>query len=99
MNFNKSEKQKILIGPQFSYLVSATMYKGDGFSPYDVDPKLNVYDVLACAGYQLNLGRITFQTMLKYGFMNINNGLIKDIKPANQGKNMNNAMIEFNILF
>jgi hypothetical protein len=55
--------------------------------------------VLSCAGYQLNLGRITFQTMLKYGFMNINNGLIKDIKPANQGKNMNNAMIEFNILF
>ena len=66
---------------------------------YDSIPNLNKFDVLACVGYHYRMGHVSFQTMLKYGFMSINNGLLPGIKPTNTGKSMNNFMLELNLLF
>jgi hypothetical protein len=40
------------------------------------EPNLNKLDMLACVGYQVRLGHIAIQSLLKYGFININNGLL-----------------------
>ncbi|MCF8429255.1 MAG: hypothetical protein K9G64_03910 [Bacteroidia bacterium] len=55
--------------------------------------------MLACVGYHIRLGHVSFQTMLKYGFLNANDGLLPGIKPTNTGKSMNNFMFELNLLF
>ncbi len=98
-NLTKNEDHKIMVGPQFSYLLSSALYKNTFNLPESKPPKLIDYDVLACAGYHYRLGHIAIQTMLKYGFVNINNGLLPNITPANQGKSMHNLIFELNFLF
>jgi hypothetical protein len=99
INLSKDQNHKILFGPQFSYLLSASIYNGPAMVKYDSIPNLNKFDVLACVGYHYKMGHISFQTMIKYGFMSINNGLLPGIKPTNTGKSMNNFMLELNLLF
>jgi hypothetical protein len=99
INLTKDENHKILFGPQISYLLSSSIYKGPFLDRYDSIPNLNNFDVLACVGYHIRLGHVSFQTMLKYGFISINNGLLQGIKPTNTGKSMNNFLFELNFLF
>lgn len=98
-NLTKNEDHKIVVGPQFSYLLSSALYKNTFNLPESKPPKLIEYDILACGGYHYRLGHIAIQTMLKYGFVNINNGLLPNITPANQGKSMYNLIFEVNLLF
>ncbi len=99
INLTKDENHKILFGPQFSYLLTSSIYKGPFLDRYDSIPNLNKLDLLACVGYHIRLGHVSFQTMLKYGFMSINNGILQGIKPTNTGKSMNNFIFELNFLF
>lgn len=99
INLTKDENQKILFGPQFSYLLTSSIYKGPYLDRYDSIPNLNKFDVLACVGYHFRMGHVSLQTMLKYGFMSVNNGLLQGIKPTNTGKSMNNFIFELNFLF
>jgi hypothetical protein len=98
-NLSKDESQKVLVGPQLSYLLTGALYKYGSSLPIEGEPKIKNYDALACIGYQINAGHVAIQTMIKYGFLNINEGLIANVKPLNQGKNMNNFMFELNLLF
>ncbi|MES2380109.1 MAG: outer membrane beta-barrel protein [Bacteroidota bacterium] len=98
-NLTKNEDHKIILGPQFSYLLSSALYKNQFNLPESKPPKLVEYDILACGGYHYRLGHIAIQTMFKYGFVNINNGLLPNITPANQGKSMHNLIFEVNLLF
>lgn len=99
INITKDENHKVLFGPQFSYLLSSSIYNGPAMVNYDSIPNLNKFDVLACVGYHYRMGHVSLQTMIKYGFMSINNGLLQGIKPTNTGKSMNNFMLELNLLF
>jgi hypothetical protein len=99
INLTKDETHKILFGPQVSYLLTSSIYKGPFLDRYDSIPNLNKFDVLACVGYNYKMGHVSLQTMIKYGFMNINNGLLQGIKPTNTGKSMNNFLLELNFLF
>lgn len=98
-NLSKDESQKIVVGPQLSYLLTGALYKYGSSLPIEGEPKIKKYDLLGCLGYQINAGHVTIQTMLKYGFYNMNEGLLPDVKPLNRGKNMNNFMFELNLLF
>lgn len=98
-NLTKNEDHKIIAGPQFSYLLSSALYKNTYNLPEAKPPKLVDYDLMACAGYHYRIGHVAIQTMLKYGFVNINNGLLPNITPANQGKSMRNLVFEINFLF
>lgn len=101
INLTKDENHKILFGPQVSYLLTSSIYKGAFLDRYDSIPNIKKVDLLACVGYHFSLGHVSFQTMLKYGFMSINdkNGLLQGIKPTNTGKSMNNFIFEINFLF
>jgi len=99
VNLTKDENQKVLFGPQFSYLLSSSLYKGSSGLAYDNTPKVNLIDVLACVGYHHRLGHVSIQTVFKYGFLNANNGLLTEALPKNQGKNMNNLVFELNLVF
>jgi hypothetical protein len=99
INLTKDENHKILIGPQVSSLLSSTIYNGPSLVRYDTIPSINKIDLLACVGYHIRLGHVSFQTMLKYGFISTNDGLLPGIKPTNTGKSMNNFMFELNFLF
>jgi hypothetical protein len=99
INLTKDEKHKLLFGPQVSYLLTSSIYKGPFLDRYDSIPNLNKFDVLACVGYNYKMGHVSLQTMIKYGFMNINNGLLQGIKPSKTGKSMNNFLLELNFLF
>jgi hypothetical protein len=99
INLTKDEKHKLLLGPQFSYLLTSSIYKGSFLERYDSIPNLNKFDVLTCVGYNYKMGHVSIQTMIKYGFMNINNCLLQGIKPTNTGKSMNNFLLELNFLF
>jgi hypothetical protein len=99
VNVSKDQNNKILFGPQFSYLVTSAIYKGEASVAYNDEPNLNKLDMLACAGYQVRLGHIAIQSLLKYGFININNGLLPEVLPKSQGKNMNNFSFELNFIF
>lgn len=98
-NLSKNENNKLLIGPQFSYLITSAIYKGEASVPFDKEPNLFKYDLLSCVGYQVRLGQISIQSIFKYGFININNGLLPEALPKNQGKNMNNFAFEVNLIF
>ncbi len=50
-------------------------------------------------GAQFHTPFVGFQVVAKYGFMNINNGLLPNIKPANTGKDIHQFIIELNLLF
>ena len=99
INLTKDETHKILFGPQVSYLLTSSIYKGPFLDRYDSIPNLNKFDVLACVGYNYKMGHVSLQTMIKYGFMSINNGLLQGIKPTYTGKSMNNFLLELNFLF
>lgn len=99
VNLTKDENHKILFGPQVSYLLSSSIYNGPSLVSYDSIPSFKKLDLLACVGYHIRLGHISFQTMLKYGFISTNDGLLPGIKPTNTGKSMNNFMFELNFLF
>lgn len=98
-NLTKDENHKILIGPQFSYLLASSLYKSGSGLSYDKTPNINKFDVLACLGYHYRMGHVSIQTVCKYGFLNANNGLLPEAQPKNQGKNMNNLVFELNLVF
>lgn len=98
-NVSKDQNHKILIGPQFSYLINASLYKNKQNVSEPDPPKLIKHDVLGCLGYHYRLGHVAIQTTLKYGFVNINDGLLPNITPKNQGKSMHNLFFEINLLF
>ena len=101
INLTKDENHKILFGPQVSYLLTSSIYKGPFLDRYDSIPRIKKLDLLACVGYHIRLGHVSFQTMLKYGFISLNDvdGLLPGIKPTNSGKSMNNFIFELNFLF
>ena len=101
INLTKDENNKILFGPQVSYLLTSSIYKGPFLDRYDSIPRIKKLDLLACVGYHIRLGHVSFQTMLKYGFISLNDvdGLLPGIKPTNTGKSMNNFIFELNFLF
>ncbi len=99
VNVSKNQNNKILFGPQFSYLLTSAIYKGEASVAYNSEPNLNKFDILACAGYQVRLGHVAIQSLFKYGLININNGLLPEVSPKSQGKNMNNFSFELNFIF
>ncbi|MFZ4796684.1 MAG: outer membrane beta-barrel protein [Bacteroidia bacterium] len=99
VNLTKDENHKLLFGPQVSYLLSSSIYNGPSLVSYDSIPSFKKLDLLACVGYHIRLGHVSFQTMLKYGFISTNDGLLPGIKPTNTGKSMNNFIFELNFLF
>lgn len=99
VNLTKDQNQKVLVGPQFSYLLSSSLYKGTSNLAYNQEPSLVNHDILACAGYQIRLGHVSIQSVLKFGFVNINDGLLAEATPKNKGQNMNNILFEVNLLF
>jgi hypothetical protein len=99
VNLTKDQNQKVLVGPQFSYLLSSSLYKGTSNLAYNQEPSLVNHDILACAGYQIRLGHVSIQSVFKFGFVNINDGLLPEATPKNKGQNMNNILLEVNLLF
>jgi hypothetical protein len=98
-SINKSNNSHLLIGAQYSYILNPNIYIGRSALPDDVTPKLNPNDVMAVAGTQFYAGFVGFQLLAKYGLIDINNGLIENLKPTYKGGNINNFTFEINFLF
>ncbi len=89
----------ILFGVQYSYLLNSLLYKVDAQLAETQQPNLNKHDIFLIGGAQFYTPWVGFQLALKYGFLNVNNGLISTIPPANQGKMLRNLAFEFTFIF
>jgi hypothetical protein len=96
---NKDNSTIILTGLQYSRLLNAAVFRQKSIVPEGRTPRINKDDLLVAAGAQFHTPFVGFQLMLKYGLMNINQGLIDGLPPANKGLNLNNLIFEFNLLF
>jgi hypothetical protein len=96
---NEKRTSHLLLGAQYSYLFNPEIYIKPNKIAEANRPKLKDYDIMAVAGTQFYAGFVGFQLMAKYGFMNINNGLIPGLNPAFKNKDIHNVTIEINFLF
>lgn len=96
---NQSKKAHFLIGAQYSYLLSASIYVEPKQVAEDQKPRFKKHDILALAGTQFYSGFVGFQVIAKYGLVNINDGLITGLNPAFKNKDIHNFVLELNFLF
>lgn len=96
---NEQNTSNIIGGIQYSQQLGATLYLEQATLPESNSPKLTPYDVAVMAGMQFHTPFIGFQILAKYGFIDLNDGLLPNLKPANNGGSIHQAGIEVNLLF
>lgn len=96
---DEKNTKNILAGVQYSRILNSSLYLKDEYIPQNTAPKLNKNDLLGVVGAQFHTPFVGFQIVAKYGFIDINDGLLPDLKPANTGKDIHNVVLEFNLFF
>jgi hypothetical protein len=97
----KDKAHSISVGPYGSYLGLSSMFIGGKRKAHLNDLDLKPYDYGVALYYQMNGKLMSFQTGVKAGMNNINNGIkFVDINPAtgNNGT-INNLSFEIGMLF
>jgi hypothetical protein len=99
---NTQKSIHVLFGTQYSHLITSFLFvkkNSANIIPENNSPAITKNVWLGVVGMQFQTPFVGFQVLAKYGFTNLNDGLLPGIKPLNQGKNMNDIMMEVNILF
>jgi hypothetical protein len=96
---NASKKAHLVLGAQYSHLLSASIFVEPKQVAESQRPKLKKNDVLLVAGSQFYTGFVGFQFLIKYGLVDVNDGLITGLNPALKNKDIHNFAFEINFLF
>jgi hypothetical protein len=96
---NKDNSTIVFSGIQYSRLINSAIFRENSVVPEGITPRVNKNDFLVAAGTQFHTPFVGFQLMFKYGLLNVNEGLVPSLPPANKGLNLNNLIFEFNLLF
>lgn len=96
---NNAKKSHLVLGAQYSHLLSSSIFLVSKQVAESQNPKLKKHDVLLVTGTQFYTGFVGFQFLIKYGLININDGLIDGLNPALKNKDIHNFAFEINFLF
>lgn len=96
---NQKNTQNIVVGAQFSTILNSSIYLANALIAEPTSPSLNKNDLMLVLGSQFHTPFVGFQLVAKYGLININNGLLPNIKPPNSGKDIHQFVVEINFLF
>lgn len=97
--FNEKNTSNVLMGLQYGYLLNAVLYRKDALAAEGGTPALNKHDIMLVAGGQFHTPFVGFQLALKYGLLDANKGLLPNVGPVNQGKNLRHLAFEFCFIF
>ena len=99
--FDKTKNDFVVVGLQYSYLVSSAFYISTNALPEPTSPSFNKNDCSAILGFQFNTPFVGFQVLGKYGLLNLNQNQPwpSAAQPANNEGYINNFSLEFNLLF
>lgn len=97
--FGEKNRSNILAGVQYSRILNSSLYVSGASLPENSSPALKKNDLLGVVGGQFHTPYVGFQLVAKYGFIDINNGLLPGINPPNTGKDIHNFIVEVNLLF
>jgi hypothetical protein len=99
MGFDEKNQKNILAGVQYSRILNSSLYVSGASLPENTSPALKKDDVMGVLGAQFHTPYVGFQLVAKYGFIDINNGLLPGLNPPNTGKDIHNFIVELNLLF
>lgn len=94
---NTNNTVNIAFGAAYARLLSAAQFAVGG--SVSEKPAINPNDFILMGGAQFHTSYFGIQVMLKYGLLNANRGLVPDMRPLNQGKNLNHVSVDVNFLF
>ena len=94
---NTNNTVNMALGASYSRLLSAAQFAVGG--SISEKPAINPNDFMLMAGAQFHTPFLGIQVMLKYGLLNANRGLVPNMRPLNQGKNLNHITFDVNFLF
>ncbi|MCC7532525.1 MAG: PorT family protein [Bacteroidia bacterium] len=98
-SLNNKNTSNLVLGLQYSQLMNATIKINPQILPDSQVPKFKKEDVAVAGGLQFYGGIFGFQCMIKYGLLNINDGLIPNLKPLFKNKDIHNFALDINFLF
>jgi hypothetical protein len=96
---DEKNTKNIIAGVQYSRMLNSSLYIKDELIPQNTSPKLKKNDLMGVVGAQFHTPFVGFQIVAKYGFIDLNDGLLPDLKPANTGKDIHNVVLEINLFF
>jgi len=97
----KKNEHLVFMGPQATYIATSDLYVNpDNVSKYK-NLDLKPFDVMAVAGYHYNGYYMGWQVAVKYGLLDINDGIMFiDVKPVTgTGKLIRNISLELSMFF
>lgn len=96
---NEKNRSNLLAGLQYSRILNASLYLKGSTIPENTSPALKKNDLMGVVGAQFHTPFVGFQLVAKYGFININDGLLPGLSPPNTGKDIHHFVVEINMLF
>ncbi|MES2779607.1 MAG: outer membrane beta-barrel protein [Bacteroidota bacterium] len=99
LGLNDENTSNVFVGLQYSRLLNASLYLKDAPLPESTAPAIKKDDLAAVLGTQFHTPFVGFQIAVKYGLIDINNGLLPNLNPPNTGKDIHHFTIEINFLF
>ncbi len=96
---NSQNTSNIIVGLQYSHILNSALYLTGALVPENTEPSLTKNDLLGVIGTQFHTPFIGFQILAKYGFIDMNNGLLPNLNPPNTGKDIHQFLFEINLLF
>jgi hypothetical protein len=96
---NEQNTSNVFAGLQYSRVLNASIYLKDEPLPESSSPAIKNDDLAAVAGAQFHTPFVGFQIAVKYGLIDINNGILPNLNPPNTGKDIHHFVVEFNLLF
>ncbi len=96
---NEPKTTHIIGGLQYARLLNASIYVEPNSVAEGTPPALIKNDWSLLAGVQFYGGIVGFQCLLKYGLVNINDGLIPNLNPSFKNKDIHTFALECSLLF
>ncbi|MCU0441423.1 MAG: PorT family protein [Bacteroidia bacterium] len=97
--WTEQNTRNVVFGLQYSRQLSASLYLYSSAVPEPSTPALQKNDLLLIAGTHFQTPFVGVQILAKYGFIDLNNGLLPQLQPALQPGSIHQAILELNLLF
>lgn len=89
---------RIFIGPYYSALLNSTIFLDNKSLPEGGKARIPKYDLGIAFGGQTNLTYMGFQTFIKIGLLDLNQGIYPGVS-TQSGKKLSTFALEFNLTF
>jgi hypothetical protein len=98
--WDENNSKNVVGGLQYSWLVNSAIYKVNSNGlPEPEAPRVRNGDLAIVGGTQFHTPFIGFQIFLKYGLLNVNQGLLATLNPQDRGGTMHHLSCEINLIF